>query len=73
MTSARAYRPGRSNAAALRELWRCAGAEFDAEIVQALAATLPSTDTSPALDTRSVISPPRMPRLPAIAAASNGS
>ena len=37
MTSARAYRPARSGAEALRELWRCAGSQFDAEVVQALA------------------------------------
>ena len=52
MTSARAYRPGRSTAEALRELWRCAGAEFDAEVVQALAGTLPSIELSSAIDPR---------------------
>jgi putative nucleotidyltransferase with HDIG domain len=44
MTSARAYRPGRGAAAALRELWRCAGAQFDAEVVQALANALPAIE-----------------------------
>jgi putative nucleotidyltransferase with HDIG domain len=44
MTSARAYRPARSSAEALRELWRCAGSQFDAEVVQALASALPSMD-----------------------------
>ena len=34
MTSARAYRPARGAAEALRELWRCAGTQFDAEVVQ---------------------------------------
>jgi putative nucleotidyltransferase with HDIG domain len=42
MTSARAYRPARGAAEALQELWRCAGTQFDAEVVQALAQTIPS-------------------------------
>jgi putative nucleotidyltransferase with HDIG domain len=46
MTSARAYRPARSTTEALRELWRCAGTEFDAEVVQALAGALPSIELS---------------------------
>ena len=41
MTSARAYRGARPPAEALRELWRCAGTEFHAEIVAALANALP--------------------------------
>jgi putative nucleotidyltransferase with HDIG domain len=41
MTSARAYRPARGSGDALAELWKCAGAQFDAEVVQALAAALP--------------------------------
>ena len=44
MTSARAYRPARSTAEALRELWRCAGAEFDAEVVHSLAGALPTVE-----------------------------
>jgi putative nucleotidyltransferase with HDIG domain len=49
MTSARAYRRARPSGDALRELWRCAGTEFDAEIVGALATALPSLVTeSPA-------------------------
>lgn len=36
MTSARAYRAARSDATAMAELWRCAGTEFDAVIVDAL-------------------------------------
>ena len=40
ITSARAYRPARSTAEALRELWRYAGAQFDVEVVRALAATV---------------------------------
>jgi HD-GYP domain-containing protein (c-di-GMP phosphodiesterase class II) len=41
MTSARAYRNARPSGDALKELWRCAGTEFDAEIVGALATALP--------------------------------
>jgi putative nucleotidyltransferase with HDIG domain len=41
MTSARAYRGARPPGEALRELWRCAGTEFHAEIVGALANALP--------------------------------
>jgi putative nucleotidyltransferase with HDIG domain len=41
ITSARAYREGRSSEEALRELWRCAGTEYHAEIVGALARALP--------------------------------
>jgi putative nucleotidyltransferase with HDIG domain len=44
MTSARAYRPAWSSGEALRELWRCAGTQFDVEIVQALAKALPSIE-----------------------------
>src|SRR6185436_6068144 len=42
ITSARAYRPARSAAEALQELWRFAGSQFDAEVVQALALTIPT-------------------------------
>jgi putative nucleotidyltransferase with HDIG domain len=48
MTSARAYRPARASSEGLRELWRCAGAQFDAEVVQALAQVLPHIDLSAA-------------------------
>ena len=44
MTSARAYRPARGGAEALRELWRCAGSQFDAEVVHALAAAMPAIE-----------------------------
>lgn len=47
ITSARAYRQGRSSADALRELWRCAGTEYHAEIVGALARALPRMLTAP--------------------------
>jgi putative nucleotidyltransferase with HDIG domain len=42
MTSARAYRPARTAAEALQELWRFAGSQFDADVVQALAAAAPT-------------------------------
>jgi len=42
MTSARAYRPALGTAHGLRELWRCAGSEFDAEVVHALAQCVPT-------------------------------
>jgi putative nucleotidyltransferase with HDIG domain len=41
MTSARAYRGARPPVEALRELWRCAGTQFHADIVAALAHALP--------------------------------
>lgn len=41
ITSARAYRGARPPGDALRELWRCSGTEFHAEIVGALATALP--------------------------------
>jgi putative nucleotidyltransferase with HDIG domain len=52
MTSARAYRPARGAAEALRELWRCAGTQFDAEVVQAFAAALPAIEVAPPEDMR---------------------
>jgi putative nucleotidyltransferase with HDIG domain len=42
ITSARAYRPARPSADAVRELWRHAGTQFDAEVVQALVRALPA-------------------------------
>ena len=45
MTTARAYRGARPSADALQELWRCAGTEFHAEIVGALASALPGVVT----------------------------
>jgi putative nucleotidyltransferase with HDIG domain len=42
MSSARAYRPARSAAEALQELWRFAGSQFDVEVVQALATAIPT-------------------------------
>jgi HD-GYP domain-containing protein (c-di-GMP phosphodiesterase class II) len=48
ITSARAYRAGRSGDDALSELWRCAGTEFHADIVVALAEALPGLAPSEA-------------------------
>jgi HD-GYP domain-containing protein (c-di-GMP phosphodiesterase class II) len=55
MTSARAYRPALASTEAVPELWRCAGTEFDAEVVQALVNALPvigrpTTAGEPAVD-----------------------
>ncbi len=41
ITTARAYRAARSGADALHELWRCAGTQYHADIVGALARALP--------------------------------
>ncbi len=41
MTTARAYRSARARQEACDELWRCAGSDFDAELVQVLVAVLP--------------------------------
>ena len=41
MTSARAYRPARAASAALAELQRCVDTQFDAAVVEALAAGMP--------------------------------
>jgi len=60
MTSARAYRPARAASEGLRELWRCAGAQFDAQVVQALAQALPNMDLS-AVTSETRIKPVPMP------------
>ncbi len=52
MTSARAYRPAHGRAEAMRELWRCAGPQFDAEVVHALSLAVPTIDVAPEGDTR---------------------
>ena len=51
MTSARAYRPALESGDAIRELQRCAGMQFDAEVVQSLVSALAEAgpDTLPAL------------------------
>ena len=48
ITSARAYRPARGAGEALSELWACAGAQFDAEVVHALARAIPQLSVAPA-------------------------
>ena len=60
MTSARADRPARATSEGLRELWRCAGAQFDAEVVHALAKALPDIDLS-AVDSGTRIKPAAVP------------
>jgi putative nucleotidyltransferase with HDIG domain len=60
MTSARAYRPARATSEGLRELWRCAGAQFDAEVVHALAKALPDIDLS-AVDSGTRMKPAAVP------------
>ena len=60
MTSARAYRPARATSEGLRELWRCAGAQFDAEVVHALAKALPDIDLS-AVDADTRVKPVAVP------------
>src|SRR5262249_56056378 len=57
MTSARAYRRRRDAADAMRELWHCAGSQFDADVVQAFAAALPNMDRVPVGDARPVVTP----------------
>jgi putative nucleotidyltransferase with HDIG domain len=54
MTSARAYRGAMAAGDALRELWRCSGTEFHADIVPALVTALPALvadDGAPVLET----------------------
>jgi HD-GYP domain-containing protein (c-di-GMP phosphodiesterase class II) len=63
MTSARAYRPARGSADALAELRKCAGAQFDAEVVQALARALPyltAPASAPRFETEFIDVPRRM-------------
>jgi putative nucleotidyltransferase with HDIG domain len=47
ITSARAYRAARPGNEAVKELWRCAGTQFHAEIVGALALALPGVTFEP--------------------------
>jgi putative nucleotidyltransferase with HDIG domain len=62
MTSARAYRRARAASEALRELWRCAGTQFDSDVVQALANAAPKIEipTSPVQQ----VSPIYIPSVP---------
>ena len=70
MTSARAYRPALDSGYATRELWRCAGTQFDAEVVQALVhavavpgsatpTTAPAEDATPGAPRRLALVPAR--------------
>jgi putative nucleotidyltransferase with HDIG domain len=67
MTSARAYRPARGSAEALRELWRFAGSQFDAEVVQALAHAMPAVDHAERMSADSVRALAPAPRLTVVA------
>ncbi|MFN7983807.1 MAG: HD domain-containing protein [Vicinamibacterales bacterium] len=60
ITSARAYRQGRSSEEALRELWRCSGTEYHAEIVSALARALPRVQLPAAPPLLRVVPAPAM-------------
>jgi len=71
MTSARAYRPARGGAEALRELWRCAGSQFDVEVVQALAAAMPAIEIAPQEDVRTLTAI-AAPRLAVVASGGRG-
>jgi putative nucleotidyltransferase with HDIG domain len=52
MTSARAYRGALPTGEALRELWRCAGSQFHADIVGALASALPGVTSETTIPVR---------------------
>jgi putative nucleotidyltransferase with HDIG domain len=54
MTSARAYRPAQSHAHAIGELWRYAGSQFDAEVVEAFVA---ASSALPIGDMRGALAP----------------
>jgi putative nucleotidyltransferase with HDIG domain len=71
MTSARAYRPIRRGAQeALRELWRNADSQFDAEVVQALVDALPAHDLARAAETPLLVAASQPPRLSIVSARS---
>jgi response regulator RpfG family c-di-GMP phosphodiesterase len=66
LISARAYRPALDSGYAIRELWRCAGTQFDAEVVQAVAVAGPGTQaTQPAADVATLATPRRLALVPA--------
>jgi putative nucleotidyltransferase with HDIG domain len=65
MTSARAYRPALDTSYAVRELWRCAGTQFDAEVVQALVQVVATHGTAAAatqsaVDVAAQVAPKRL-------------
>jgi putative nucleotidyltransferase with HDIG domain len=55
MTSARAYRAALPAGVALREIWRCSGTEFHADVVAALAKALPGVTFEPAARARETV------------------
>jgi putative nucleotidyltransferase with HDIG domain len=70
MTSARAYRPALDSGYAIRELWRCAGTQFDAEVVQALVQAVAVAEpgkltTPPAADAVQAATPRKLALVPA--------
>jgi HD-GYP domain-containing protein (c-di-GMP phosphodiesterase class II) len=69
MTSARAYRHARNAAEAMRELWRNAGSQFDREVVEALAAAMPSIKKSKSAPTpvQDLVLPAPAPARPRLA------
>jgi HD-GYP domain-containing protein (c-di-GMP phosphodiesterase class II) len=50
MTTDRSYRPARSATAALAELRRCAGTQFDPDVVAGLTRTVESDGVQPAAE-----------------------
>ena len=67
MTNARPYRPARRTSEALAELRRCAGTQFDSEVVEALADVV--ADSPPAWVTTVGVEPPDRRALPRTARA----
>jgi putative nucleotidyltransferase with HDIG domain len=71
MTSARAYRLALDSGYAIRELWRCAGTQFDAEVVQALVQAVgvaepgKLTAEQPAADVAQAATPRKLALVPA--------
>jgi len=70
MTSARAYRPALDTGYATRELWRFAGTQFDAEVVQALVQAVAVSGASPATEPAAQEATPAPPRLALVPARS---
>jgi HD-GYP domain-containing protein (c-di-GMP phosphodiesterase class II) len=68
ITSARAYRPARSSADAVAELWRSRGSDFDPAVVEALIAALPNAAASevPDVPPGQVVIPDRPARSPKV-------
>jgi HD-GYP domain-containing protein (c-di-GMP phosphodiesterase class II) len=67
ITTARAYRPARDRTEAINELWRHAGSQFDAEVVQALVHAIPvitSGEAQPAVDAAALSAARRLTLVP---------